>query len=185
MKLGPVVLDYLQQHGYGHVTGYMENADVDAFRSIVERMPPHFRMVELGSAFGSSAITFALLARDMGKTCDILCIDMFLVTNSKERFIENTKDFQNISYRAEAFNAKSFVYEGGLVDLYFDDASHYEIPTYEQLVYWSKYAKNIAVHDYTETWKGHVKSVDKFAAEKGLNLEQFVESSVVYMENVR
>jgi hypothetical protein len=185
MNLQPMVLDYLRERGYGHVTGYMDEADVTAFRSIVERMPQHFRMVELGSAFGSSAITFALLAKDMGKTCDILCIDMFLIPGSEERFVENTKDFDNITYRAESFNVIRFVYDGGPIDLYFDDASHYEIPTYAQLVYWSQYAKNIAVHDYTEDWKGHVRSVDKFAVERGLNLEQFVESSVVYMENVR
>jgi predicted O-methyltransferase YrrM len=168
---------YLKDNGYGHVTGYITNADVEAFRSIVMKMPQHFKMVELGSLYGASAVTFALLAKEMGKTCDILCIDAF----GEKTFLENTADFSNITYRAEVFNS-SFQYYGGPIDLYFDDASHKEIPTYNQLVYWSQYAKNIAVHDYNEEWEGNIAAVDRFAAERELSLQRFDESSVVLME---
>ena len=175
-------VSYLVSKGYGHVKGHIFNADVEAFRSIVERMPKHFRMVELGSLHGASAVTIALLAKDMGKTCDILCIDYFgLLPNQLETFIHNTMDFSNITYRAELFDS-SFQYDGGPIDLYFDDASHEEMPTYNQLVYWSKYAKNIAVHDYISMFKGNIAAVDKFASERALQVETFTHSSIVLME---
>jgi hypothetical protein len=176
-------VSYLASKGYGHVTGYTFTNDIPAFRAIIEKMPQHFRMVELGSLHGASAITISLLAREMGKTCDILCIDYFGLPNQLETFIQNTMDFSNITYRAELFDS-SFQYDGGPIDLYFDDASHEEIPTYTQLVYWSQYAKNIAVHDYISTFKGNIAAVDKFASERALQVETFTHSSVVLMENV-
>ena len=177
--------DYLRAQGYGHVYGHISDADVKAFRSIVKRMPAHFRMVELGSFQGASAVTFALLAKEMNKTCEILCIDiLFTDADWLEIFKENTKDFDNIHYRAELFHS-GFKYDDGLIDLYFDDASHDERPTYRQLMFWSKYATNIAVHDYHEVWSGTIKAVDAFSAELGLNVEHFDDSTVVYMENIR
>ena len=170
-------IDYLKDNGYGHITGYIFNTDVEAFRSIVMKMPQNFKMVELGSLYGASAVTFALLAKEMGKTCDILCIDAF----GKKPFLENTAEFSNITYRAEVFDS-SFQYDGGPIDLYFDDASHLERPTYMQLVYWSQYAKNIAVHDYIAECEGNIAAVDRFAAERELSLQRFDESSVVFME---
>jgi predicted O-methyltransferase YrrM len=179
-----MTVDYLMDNGYGHVTGMLSNADVEAFRSIVMRMPQHFRMVELGSFHGASAVTFALLASETGKTCDILCIDRFGATEQLKVFQQNTMDFSNITYRAETFFTSSFKHDGGSIDLYFDDASHEERPTYKQLVYWSQYAKNIAVHDYSVEWEGNVAAVDKFASERALQVETFAQSSVAFMENV-
>ena len=177
--------DYLRAQGYGHVYGHISDADVKAFRSIVKRMPQYFRMVELGSLHGASAVTFALLAREMGKTCEILCIDIVLTdAYALEIFKENTKDFDNIHYRAESFHSR-FVYDDGTIDLYFDDASHEERPTYRQLMFWSNYATNIVVHDYHEAWSGNINAVDAFSAELGLHVEHFDGSSVVYMENIR
>ena len=174
--------DYLMDNGYGHVKGYISDNDVAAFRMIIEKMPQHFRMVELGSHHGASAVTIALLAKDMGKTCDILCIDYFgLLPNQLETFIHNTMDFSNITYRAELFTSE-FEYDDGPIDLYFDDASHSERPTYRQLVYWSRYAKNIAVHDYIAGWEGTIAAVDKFASERAVTVQQFDKSSVVLME---
>jgi len=175
-------IDYLMDNGYGHVNGHINSPDVEAFRSIVERMPQHFRMVELGSLYGASAVTITLLAYEMGKTCDILCIDTFGMHNQLETFIQNTMDFSNITYREEVFFDSSFQYDGGLIDLYFDDASHEEMPTYKQLVYWSKYAKNIAVHDYIAAWQGNIAAVNRFASERALPVETFTHSSVVLME---
>jgi hypothetical protein len=172
-----ISIDYLKDKGYGHIKGYMFDTDVEAFRSIVMKMPQHFKMVELGSLYGASAVTFALLAKEMGKTCDILCIDAF----GEKTFLGNTADFSNITYRAETFTSV-FKYDGGPIDLYFDDASHQEIPTYKQLVYWSQYAKNIAVHDYNEEWEGNIAAVNRFASERELSLQRFDESSVVLME---
>jgi predicted O-methyltransferase YrrM len=174
-------VSYLVSKGYGHVKGYIYGADAEAFRSIVERMPQHFKMVELGSLHGASAVTIALLASEMGKTCDILCIDTFGMHDQLETFIQNTMDFSNITYRAELFDS-SFQYDGGPIDLYFDDASHEEMPTYNQLVYWSKYAKNIAVHDYISMFKGNIAAVDRFASERALQVETFTHSSVAFME---
>jgi len=174
-------IDYLMDNGYGHVKGHIKSADVEALRSIVERMPQHFKVVELGSLYGASAVTITLLAMEMRKTCDILCIDMFGMHNQLETFIQNTMDFSNITYRAELFDS-SFQYDGGLIDLYFDDASHIEAPTYRQLVYWSKYAKNIAVHDYIAAWEGNIAAVNRFASERAIHVETFTHSSVVLME---
>lgn len=180
----PQTNSYLEDNGYGHVIGHISDSDVEAFRSIVARMPQHFTMVELGSLYGASAITFTLLAYEMGKTCDILCIDLLLTDADALRiFTANTTDFSNISYRAEWFNSR-FEYNGTPIDLYFDDASHDEIPTYKQLVFWSQYAKNIAVHDYITGWEGNIAAVNKFVVERGLNLEKFNDSSVVFMENI-
>jgi len=173
--------DYLMDNGYGHVTGQISDHDTLAFRAIIEKMPQHFRMVELGSMYGASAVTFALLAYEMRKTCEILCIDCFGLPNQLETFKQNTMDFSNISYRAEYFN-DAFEYDGGPIDLYFDDASHIERPTYKQLVYWSQYAKNIAVHDYTAEWEGNIAAVDKFASERAATVQRFDESSVVLLE---
>lgn len=176
-------VDYLMDNGYGHVEGQISNADVEAFRQIVHKMPKHFKMVELGSLYGASAVTFTLLAYEMGKTCDIMCIDIFASPEQMDTFIQNTMDFSNITYRAEAFTSR-FEYDGGPVDLYFDDASHEEIPTYKQMVYWSQYAKNIAVHDYTAGWEGNIAAVDRFASERAVTVQQFAESSVVFLENL-
>jgi len=173
--------DYLMDSGYGHVTGQISDHDTLAFRAIIEKMPQHFRMVELGSMYGASAVTFALLAYEMRKTCEILCIDYFEIPNQLDTFIQNTMNFSNISYRAEAFTSV-FKYDGGPIDLYFDDASHLERPTYKQLVYWSQYAKNIAVHDYNAEWEGNIAAVDKFASERAVTVQRFDESSVVLME---
>jgi hypothetical protein len=181
LKHNKLSTDFLKDNGYGHVTGHISNADVEAFRSIVEKMPKHFKMVELGSLYGASAVTFTLLAYEMGKTCDILCIDHFGMPLQLEKFLQNTMDFSNITYRAEAFT-DAFKYDGGPVDLYFDDASHKEIPTYNQLVYWSQYAKNIAVHDYEQHWVGTIMAVDRFASERAVTVQQFAKSSVVLME---
>ena len=174
-------IDYLMDNGYGHVKGHIKSADVEALRSIVERMPQHFKVVELGSLYGASAVTITLLAMETRKTCDILCIDMFGMHNQLETFIQNTMDFSNITYRAELFDS-SFQYDGGPIDLYFDDASHEEMPTYKQLVYWSQYAKNIAVHDYIAAWSGNIAAVDRFASERALPVETFTQSSVVFLE---
>ena len=176
-------IDYLMDNGYGHVEGQITNADVEAFRQIIHKMPKHFKMVELGSLYGASAVTFTLLAYEMGKTCDILCIDIFASPEQMETFIQNTMDFSNITYRAEAFTSL-FAYDGEPIDLYFDDASHLEMPTYKQLVYWSQYAKNIAVHDYIAGWEGNMAAVNRFASERAVTLQRFDESSVVFMENL-
>lgn len=174
-------IDYLMDNGYGHVEGQITNADVEAFRQIIHKMPKHFKMVELGSLYGASAVTFALLAYEMGKTCDILCIDIFASPEQMETFIQNTMDFSNITYRAEAFTSL-FAYDGGPIDLYFDDASHLEMPTYKQLVHWSQHAKNIAVHDYSAVWEGNIAAVDRFASERAMTVQKFADSSVVFME---
>lgn len=174
-------IDYLMDNGYGHVKGHINSADVEALRSIVMKMPKHFRMVELGSLYGASAVTVTLLAYEMGKTCEILCIDTFGMHDQLETFIQNTMDFSNITYRAELFDS-SFQYDGGLIDLYFDDASHDENPTYKQLVYWSQYAKNIAVHDYIAAWSGNIAAVDRFASERAVTVQHYTESSVILME---
>jgi cephalosporin hydroxylase len=173
--------DYLMDNGYGHVMGQISDHDTLAFRAIVEKMPQHFRMVELGSLHGASAVTFALLAGEMGKTCDILCIDLFASPEQLETFLQNTMEFSNISHRAEAFTS-AFKYDGGPIDLYFDDASHLERPTYKQLVFWSRYAKNIAVHDYIAGWEGNIAAVNRFASERAVPVQRFGESSVVLME---
>ena len=173
--------DYLMDNGYGHVMGQISDHDTAAFRAIVEKMPQHFRMVELGSLHGASAVTFALLAGEMGKTCDILCIDLFASPEQLETFLQNTMEFSNITHRAEAFTS-AFKYDGGPIDLYFDDASHLERPTYKQLVFWSRYAKNIAVHDYITGWEGNIAAVDRFASERAVTVQRFDESSVVLIE---
>ena len=176
-------VDYLMDNGYGHVEGQISNADVEAFRQIIHKMPKHFKMVELGSLYGASAVTFTLLAYEMGKTCDIMCIDVFAIPGQLETFLRNTMDFSNITHRAEIFTSH-FAYDGEPIDLYFDDASHMERPTYKQLVYWSQYAKNIAVHDYIAEWEGNIAAVDRFASERAVTVQQFAESSVVFMENL-
>lgn len=180
----PRTIDYLVDNGYGHVRGHLVNNDVEAFRLIVEKMPQHFRMVELGSLQGASAVIFTLLAYEMGKTCDILCIDAFTFPQQLETFLSNTVDFPNITHRVEIFSSNRFEYDAGPVDLYFDDASHLENPTYKQLVFWSQYAKNIAVHDYYDEWAGNVAAVNRFAEERGLTIEKFEESSVAFMGNI-
>lgn len=181
----PEPIPYLIERGYD-VTGYLTDDDIEAFRSVVSRMPNHFRMVELGSLYGASAMVFTLLAKEMGKTCDILCIDTFSspIYGNEKLFIENTKEFDNIHHIKEYFIADSFEYDGSSIDLYFDDASHLAPLTYSQVVYWSKYAKNIMVHDYIETFPGVINAVNRFASERNITIERFTKSSVVYMEIV-
>lgn len=180
--ISPIAIDYLLRNEYGHVMGHIADSDVEAFRLIIERMPQHFKMVELGSLHGASAVTFALLTAEMGKTCDILCIDsIFIFPKYLQIFMSNTADFPNITCRAEVFSS-SFTFNDGPIDLYFDDASHQEIATYKQLVYWSQYAKNIVVHDYNKEWEGNVAAVDRFAAERGSVIEHFMGSSVIFMK---
>lgn len=171
-----VTTEYLTSKGYGHVLGHITDADTEAFRSIVSRLPDHFEMVELGSFVGASAITFALLAKDLNKTCNILCIDQF---RNYQEFLINTKDFNNI-FHDKTYFTPSYEFNRN-IDLYFDDASHVETLTYNQLIYWKKYTKHICVHDHNEHWPGVIKSVSRFAAKNNVSVETFSQSSLIHM----
>jgi predicted O-methyltransferase YrrM len=127
------------------ITGWMLESELKVLESIAQTVPENGTIVEVGSMFGKSSVCWALTA----PTATVYCIDLYedweqvfnfdvdedeskgfvniplknVKYNSKQEFLNNTKDISNI-IRIEGESPYNINYTGGEIDVFFLDAAH-------------------------------------------------------------
>lgn len=148
------------------ILGFMLPNELNILSNIVADVPNNGKLVELGSLFGRTAVHWATVRPDI----DILCIDDFVDNywddllypgranrplnhthyKTYEMFLENTKEFSNISHMRckcpEGIN-----YTGENIDLLFVDLGHVNPMDWESIEIFLPYIAPggiICGHDY-------------------------------------
>lgn len=127
------------------IIGWMLESELKVLESIAQTVPENGTIVEVGSMFGKSSVCWALTA----PTATVYCIDLYedweqvfnfdvdedeskgfvniplknVKYNSKQEFLNNTKDISNI-IRIEGESPYNINYTGGEIDVFFLDAAH-------------------------------------------------------------
>jgi len=127
------------------ITGWLLESELEVLESIAQTVPEQGIIVEVGSMFGKSSVCWALTA----PTATVYCIDLYedreqsfnsdvdedkskgfvniplknTKYNSKQEFLKNTKDINNI-VKIEGESPYNIDYTGGEIDVFFLDAAH-------------------------------------------------------------
>lgn len=165
------------------ILGYMTNTELGVIETLAKCVPENGTIVELGSFFGRSAVTWATFA----PTSKVYCVDWFLESlligwgdekepsfpikgvtyNVWESFLENTKSYSNIvPIRGKC--PVDITYPGDPIDLLFIDLHHHNPEDIDSLNYFIPYMKPnsiISGHDYSDEFPD-VKSNVRFLEEK-------------------
>jgi hypothetical protein len=138
------------------ITGWMLESELKVLESIAQTVPENGTIVEVGSMFGKSSVCWALTA----PTATVYCIDLYedweqvfnfdvdedeskgfvniplknVKYNSKQEFLNNTKDISNI-IRIEGESPYNINYTGGEIDVFFLDAAHLNPSDWDNLCY--------------------------------------------------
>jgi predicted O-methyltransferase YrrM len=138
------------------IIGWMLESELQVLESIARTVPKHGTIVEVGSMFGKSSVCWALTA----PTATVYCIDLYedweqsfnsdvdedeskgfvniplknTKYNSKQEFLNNTKDINNI-VRIEGESPYNIDYTGGEIDVFFLDAAHSNPSDWDNLCY--------------------------------------------------
>lgn len=162
------------------------------------------QIIEVGTWMGFSAIHMANLARAVNPNVTVLCIDTWLGsveplwTDPKYREVMRFKNgFPGVYWQFMAnvvlssltdnifplpvtanVGAELLKNHGVGADMVYMDAQHDEYSVYGDLVqYWDVVHENGCVfgNDYNLSWRGVIKAVNRFAADRGLMLLTFRE----------
>jgi hypothetical protein len=179
--------------GNSKIFGWQSESVV--FNDVIEEIKPK-TIIEIGSWVGASAIHMAkCLKANNIDDFQILCVDTFLGSNASlwiENFINVDNVFQeqynqfNINVTNSGFNenisalpmTSSSAAElcdilNVQVDLIYIDAGHQEKEVYDDLNdWWPISTKMVFGDDYSETWSGVKKAVNRFAQEKNINFQE-------------
>jgi hypothetical protein len=179
--------------GNSKIFGWQSESVV--FNDVIEEIKPK-TIIEIGSWVGASAIHMAkCLKANNINDFQILCVDTFLGSNASlwiENFINVDNVFQeqynqfNINVTNSGFNenisalpmtsssaAELCQILNVQVDLIYIDAGHQEKEVYDDLNdWWPISTKMVFGDDYSETWSGVKKAVNRFAQEKNINFQE-------------
>jgi hypothetical protein len=179
--------------GNSKIFGWQSESVV--FNDVIEEIKPK-TIIEIGSWVGASAIHMAkCLKANNINDFQILCVDTFLGSNASlwiKNFINVDNVFQeqynqfNINVTNSGFNenisalpmtsssaAELCQILNVQVDLIYIDAGHQEKEVYDDLNdWWPISTKMVFGDDYSETWSGVKKAVNRFAQEKNINFQE-------------
>jgi hypothetical protein len=179
--------------GNSKIFGWQSESVV--FNNVIEEIKPK-TIIEIGSWVGASAIHMAkCLKANNINDFQILCVDTFLGSNASlwiENFINVDNVFQeqynqfNINVTNSGFNenisalpmtsssaAELCQILNVQVDLIYIDAGHQEKEVYDDLNdWWPISTKMVFGDDYSETWSGVKKAVNRFVQEKNINFQE-------------
>ena len=179
--------------GNSKIFGWQSESVV--FNDVIEEIKPK-TIIEIGSWVGASAIHMAkCLKANNINDFQILCVDTFLGSNASlwiENFINVDNVFQeqynqfNINVTNSGFNenisalpmtsssaAELCQILNVQVDLIYIDAGHQEKEVYDDLNdWWPISTKMVFGDDYSETWFGVKKAVNRFVQEKNINFQE-------------
>jgi hypothetical protein len=179
--------------GNSKIFGWQSESVV--FNDVIKEIKPK-TIIEIGSWVGASAIHMAkCLKANNINDFQILCVDTFLGSNASlwiENFINVDNVFQeqynqfNINVTNSGFNenisalpmtsssaAELCQILNVQVDLIYIDAGHQEKEVYDDLNdWWPISTKMVFGDDYSETWSGVKKAVNRFAQEKNINFQE-------------
>jgi predicted O-methyltransferase YrrM len=156
-----------------NITGWMMEIELQTISQIAQDLPDNATIVEVGSMFGRSSVVWALSA----PTATVYCIDRYedwdqcfnadvdeninegLINipekfknyNSKQEFLKNTKDINNI-VRIEGNSPHDIEYLGGEIDVFFLDAEHKNPSDWDNLCYFIPLIKAggiVCGHDFS------------------------------------
>jgi hypothetical protein len=179
--------------GNSKIFGWQSESAV--FNDVIEEIKPK-TIIEIGSWVGASAIHMAkCLKANNINDFQILCVDTFLGSNASlwiENFINVDNVFQE-QYNQFNINVTNFGFNENIsalpmtsssaaelcqilnvqVDLIYIDAGHQEKEVYDDLNdWWPISTKMVFGDDYSETWSGVKKAVNRFAQEKNINFQE-------------
>ena len=193
--------DYEDLFGPGTVPGYLNEADIDAIKQLVKKIPDSGTIVEVGTFLGKSAVEWSRNITKQNKNYKIICIDSFTspvtilqdllktadfdVPDSDshfQMFRHYTKNYSNI-VALEAFFNEDFEFDQQ-VDLVFEDSDHTQRAlNYALPFWWSRINPGgiLSGHDYS--MRDVKTAVDTFAVINNLEIKLFSsDSSIWYIE---
>ncbi|MEJ0050902.1 MAG: class I SAM-dependent methyltransferase [Methylovirgula sp.] len=162
------------------IPGQMTENELRGIEAIAAGAPQNAQIVEIGSLFGLSSVTWASSA-PLGST--VFCIDPWVreqwiidlvetkIPNcpifSREAFNNFTKSYKNIT-PLQGYSPQDFTNWRQPVDVLFDDAMHHNPFLRTNLRFWLQFMKPGAVmcgHDYCQMWPDVIAEVNLIAEE--------------------
>jgi len=135
-----------------NIPGYMSEEELQSISEIAAQVPENGVIVELGSYKGRSAVAWASSCHP---SVTAYCIDVFAPMDFSEpdffdEFKENTKHLPNI-VQIRGLCPMILDYPGDSIDVFFNDAAHYNPNDWKNIEYFRKYIKPgglLMGHDY-------------------------------------
>lgn len=135
-----------------NIHGYMNERELEIIAEKAAEVPENGVIVELGCYKGKSSVAWASSCHPSVK---VYCIDMFTPPDLSEpsfydEFIENTKHLPNI-IPLKGLCPILLDYPGDQIDIFFNDATHYNPYDWNNIEYFRKFIKKgglIMGHDY-------------------------------------
>lgn len=177
------------------VPGQMTRSELEALETLARKVPPHGMVVEIGSLYGRSSVTWATTVHP---TVTVHCIDPWERDNwiidlvesvfpdcppfSFEAFQKFTRGLSNIqpiigrSPDDVSDWSKS-------VDICFDDGMHHNPYFRDNLHFWLKHMKPRGImcgHDYCAQWSDVMREVDGLA--ESLSIDVNVSGQVWWIQ---
>ena len=146
------------------------------YDDIIQRLPMQGSLLEVGSACGLSAVTFAEKFKETGRDYTIHTVDLFRgVTIHDERYTgEQQKAYLNkivdIWPNMRYTECNFFRREWDVPTVFFYDGDHSTTHTLKALRMMSD-AEYIVVDDYTDMWPEVMEAVDQFRKETNRHME--------------
>lgn len=148
---------------------------------MLDLLPTHFTMAEVGVWFGHAVAYMAQRAKDERRQARIFAIDTFEGSPKEKKHQEIVKQHGGSIYEAFQSNMKacgiaSYIYPvvndsafsagyiAEMMDFVFLDAEHEYMSVKQDIVTWWPWVKKggiIAGHDYVSVWPGVCKAVDE------------------------
>lgn len=181
------------------IIGYMRANELDIIAQLAKQVPINGTIVELGSMFGRTAVTWVTYA---DPSVTVVCVDEFAEeeqftnisfpedpTRPKENvryrtydlFLENTKPYKNIKH-LRGTCPYQIEYTGESIDLLFVDLGHVNPADWDSIEYFSKWLTPnhiLCGHDYIPEYPEILPDV----IENVKRLEQRYNKPVVHYPN--
>ena len=160
------------------IPGWMSEQEMTVISEIAAQVPENGVIVELGSYKGKSALVWASFCHPSVK---VYCIDLFASYTTDEpdffeEFRENTKHLPNI-IQIRGLCPILLDYPGDPIDVFFNDAVHYNPMDWNNIQYFKKYIKPgglLVAHDYIpETYPDVVENASRLEAETNNQITQY------------
>ncbi len=165
------------------IQGFMSEQELITISELAAKVPENGVIVELGSYKGRSSVAWAASCHP---SVTVYCIDMFATPDLSEpsfldEFKENTKHLPNI-VAIQGLCPILLDYPGDMIDIFFNDATHYNPYDWNNIEYFRKYIKPgglLMGHDYNvESYPAVVENVARLEKELSQSATLYPRTSI-------
>ena len=164
------------------IPGHMSEQDLIYIAEVAAQVPKNGVIVELGSYKGQSSYAW-------GASCDhsvnVYCIDIFVPLDMTEPdffddFTKNTSSLPNVT-PIRGIAPVLLDYPGYMIDVFFNDATHYHPYDWNNIQYFSQFIKPgglLMGHDYSQEWPDVIDNVRRLEEELSQKVTEYPGSSI-------